>query len=155
MFALLFVLFVVVPIVELYVIVQVAQGIGVLNTLGLLILVSAAGAWLVKRAGMGVLARIRRQVEQGSVPNNALIDGVLVLVAGVLLLVPGFVTDVMGLALVTPPVRIAIRQMLVRRFRGRTDVIRATYRGRIYDASGYDASGYETGESGPREIDRP
>ncbi len=117
--ALLAVIFIVVPIVELAVIIQVGQSLGVLNTIALLILVSAAGAWLVKREGLSVWRRFQRQVESGVVPARELADGVMILFAGALLMTPGFVTDILGLLLLTPPVRAAIRA---------TTLARLTYR---------------------------
>lgn len=112
----LIVVFLVVPIIELVVIVQVGQVIGVWYTIALLIAVSVAGAWLVKREGLGVIRRFRRQLEAGSLPGRELVDGVLILFAGALLLTPGFLTDVFGLLLLTPPVRSVIRATLLRRF---------------------------------------
>ena len=110
---------IVVPIVEIAVAVQVAHHLGVVNTLGLLLLFSLVGAWLAKQAGFGVLARMRDQVERGVLPGNELIDGVLVFAAGILLLVPGFVTGVIGLVLLLPPVRVAVRGIVKRNLRGR------------------------------------
>ncbi len=107
--------FVVVPIVELAVIIQVGQSIGVLNTIGLLILVGAVGAWLAKREGLAVYRRFRRQVEAGVVPGREIADGFMVLMAGALLLTPGFVTDILGLLLLLPPVRAAIRASALHR----------------------------------------
>jgi len=118
-FAVLVLLFVVYPIVEVAVAIQVAQHIGVGNTLALLLLFSIGGAWLAKRAGFGVLARMRNQVDQGILPGNEIIDGVLVLAAGILLFVPGFVTGILGLVLLLPPVRVAVRGGIKRSLRGR------------------------------------
>lgn len=115
-------LFLVVPIVELYLIVQVASGIGVLETLGLLILVSMVGAWLVRAQGLGVLARVQGQLAQGNVPGTELVDGLLVLFAGALMLTPGFMTDALGLLLLIPPTRAIIRTVLVHRYRNRVEV---------------------------------
>jgi UPF0716 protein FxsA len=109
----------VVPIAELYVIVQVAGGIGVLETIVLLIAVSLAGAWLVKWQGIVTLARFQRRVMSGQVPTAELVDGILVICAGALLLTPGFLTDLTGLALLLPPVRAVVRAGVVRRFRAR------------------------------------
>src|SRR5207244_12862835 len=97
-------LLIVVPIVEIAVAIQVAHHIGGPDTILLLLGLSLGGVWLAKRAGFGVLARMREQVERGVLPGNELIDGVLVFVAGVLLLIPGFVTGVIGLVLLLPPV---------------------------------------------------
>jgi UPF0716 protein FxsA len=109
-------LFIVVPLVELAVIVQVGSWLGVVDTLGLLILISVLGAWLVKRQGVGLVRRVQADLAAGRVPGSALVDGALLLVAGVLLLVPGFVTDAFGLLLLLPPVRAGIRTWLRRRW---------------------------------------
>jgi UPF0716 protein FxsA len=118
-------LFIVVPLIEIAVIIQVGQWLGVVNTIGLLLLVSVVGAWLVKRQGLGVLRRIRDQQQAGQVPAAAVFDGALILVAGALLLFPGFVTDAMGLLLLLPPVRTGVRALLRRRFTRRVQVVRS------------------------------
>jgi UPF0716 protein FxsA len=113
----LFALFIVVPIVEIYVAIQVGHAIGALNTIGLLVLFSICGAWLAKHEGLYVLTRLREQVNARRMPTNELVDGALVLLGGLLLLVPGFVTDACGLVLLFPPTRIGARSLLKRRFR--------------------------------------
>lgn len=113
-------IFLVVPLVELVFIIQVGQVIGPWYTVALLLAVSVAGAWLVKREGLSVIRRFRRQLEAGSIPGRELVDGVLILFAGALLLTPGFLTDAFGLLLLTPPVRAVIRAGLLRRFAIRT-----------------------------------
>jgi UPF0716 protein FxsA len=107
--ALLAVLFIILPIIELAVIIQVGQSIGVVNTIAALLIVSFVGAWLVKREGMGVWKRFHQQVQTGVVPGREIADGVLIMVAGALLISPGFVTDICGILLLLPPVRAAIR----------------------------------------------
>jgi UPF0716 protein FxsA len=102
-------LFILVPIAELYVIIQVGHVLGVVNTLALLVLISFAGAWLMKREGLNTWRRAQRQVDAGVVPGRALVDGALILLAGALLLAPGFITDALGLLLLLPPVRAAVR----------------------------------------------
>lgn len=116
MAALLALVFLVVPLAELAVILQVGQWLGVANTLLLLVLISVAGAWMAKREGLGVLRRIRQQLELGRVPGAELVDGFLVLFAGALLLTPGFLTDCLALLLLMPPVRAVVRRTLRRRF---------------------------------------
>ena len=118
----LFLLFLVVPFVELFVILQVGQAVGALNTIGLLILVSVVGAWLVKREGLGVVRRVQERVERGAVPGRELVDGVLILFAGALLLTPGFVTDLVAILLLLPPVRAAVRSSATRYLRRRADI---------------------------------
>jgi UPF0716 protein FxsA len=117
--ALLFLLFVVVPFAELYVILQVGHAIGALPTIALLIVMSVLGAALVKREGLGVLRRAQQRIDQGEVPGRELVDGVLILFAGALLLTPGFLTDVVGVLLLLPPVRLALRATAIRALRNR------------------------------------
>ena len=121
----LFVLFVVVPLVELYVMIQVGQEIGALWTIALLVAVSIVGAWLAKREGLGVWRRMRAEISAGQVPTAHLVDGVLVLFAGALLLAPGFITDVLGLLLLLPPTRALVRRALHRAIVGRIETARA------------------------------
>ena len=102
-------LFVVVPFVELFILIRVGQEVGAVPTILTLIAVSVLGAWLVKREGLGVLRRARARVDAGEVPGVELVDGVLILFAGALLLTPGFLTDVVGILLLVPPVRAALR----------------------------------------------
>lgn len=119
----LFLVFLVLPIAELAVILQVGQLIGPWYTILLLVAVSVAGSWLVKREGLGVIRQVRRQLEAGVLPGKELVDGVLILFAGALLLTPGFLTDFTALLLLLPPVRAVIRASLMRRF-----AIRVRYR---------------------------
>lgn len=114
---LLAVLFLVVPLVELYVIIQVGQAIGALNTVGILLLDSLIGAWLMKREGLAVVRRLQTKIDHGEVPGSELVDAFLILFGGALMLTPGFVTDIIGMALLLPPVRIVVRRVLARRFK--------------------------------------
>lgn len=113
MLVVLAIVFLVVPIVELYVIVQVAQGVGVLNTLGLLVVVGVVGAWLVKREGLGVLRRIQAALDRRQLPHRELVDGALILFAGALMLTPGFVSDCLALLLLAPPTRAVARRAVL------------------------------------------
>lgn len=124
MVGVLVVLFLVVPLAELYVIIQVGQAFGALNTIALLIIISAAGAWLVKREGMSVWARFQRSVQAGSVPGREIADGVMILFAGALLMTPGFLTDVLAMALLVPPVRAVIRGALMKQAEKRARIFR-------------------------------
>ena len=116
MAALLFLLFVVVPIVEISVFVWVAAMIGVLPALAALLGLSLLGVWLVKREGVGVLRRMQSTVNRGEVPTAEMVDGALLAGAGLLCVVPGFVTGVVGLLLVVPPVRALVRGRLLARW---------------------------------------
>ncbi len=94
---------------EILVVIKVAAVIGFPATLLLLIAFSAVGEWIVKREGVSVLRRIREGLREGRVPTTEVVDGALIVVAGALLLPPGFVTGVIGLLLVIPPVRTLVR----------------------------------------------
>ncbi len=116
MAAVLVLLFLVVPLVELYLIIQVGGAIGALNTVILLVVMGVAGGWLMKREGLGALQRVQAQLGQGRVPGTEVVDGFLILFGGALMLTPGFLTDVLGLSLLVPPVRALVRRTLARRF---------------------------------------
>ena len=118
------IIFLLVPLAELYVIIQVGQAFGALNTIALLIIISATGAWLVKREGMSVWRRFQTQVESGQVPGREIADGVMILFAGALLMSPGFLTDVLGIALLLPPVRAVVRTAVMRRAERRAGIYR-------------------------------
>ncbi len=120
---LLVILFIGVPFAELYVLIQVGRAIGVFNTLGLLLLVSIVGAWLAKREGLGVIRRMQAALEAGRVPGTELVDGFLILLAAALMLTPGFLTDIVAIFLLLPPVRAAVRRALRRRFARRIEIL--------------------------------
>jgi UPF0716 protein FxsA len=115
-FVLLVVAFFVVPIVELALIIKIGAAIGVLNTIGLLVLSSVVGGWLMKREGLGVVRRMQLAVAQGRVPGKELVDAFLILFGGALMVAPGFLTDGLGMLLLLPPVRAVVRRILRRRF---------------------------------------
>jgi len=120
---LLVILFVGVPFAELYVLIQVGHVIGVLNTLGLLLLVSIVGAWLAKREGIGVIRRMQAALNAGRVPGTEILDGFLILLAAALMLTPGFLTDIVAIFLLLPPVRALVRRTLRRSFARRIEIL--------------------------------
>lgn len=103
---------IVVPLVELYVLLQVGQVIGALWTVAVLVVVSLLGAALLRREGPRTWRAFRAAVQGGRVPAREVTDGGLVLLGGALLLTPGFVTDVVGLLLILPPTRALLRRWL-------------------------------------------
>ena len=105
MFLRLFLLFTVIPVIELAILIRVGTAIGVLNTIAVVLVTGAAGAYLARSQGFGILAQIRLRMDQGSFPASELIDGVLVLAAGIVLITPGLVTDIAGFLLLIPPTR--------------------------------------------------
>ncbi|MEA2271241.1 MAG: protein FxsA [Solirubrobacteraceae bacterium] len=115
MLPLLLLLFIVVPIVELYVILQVGQAIGTLPTIALLIADSVLGSVLMRSQGRAAWRRFNTALAERRLPHREVIDGVLVIFGGALLLTPGFVTDLFGIALLLPPTRAVVRGVLARR----------------------------------------
>ena len=110
---LLVVIFLLVPVVEIYVIIQVGQIIGPFPTLALLIIESLIGAWLLKREGRVAWVSLQRAVASGRLPGQELVDAGLVLVGGTLLLAPGFITDVVGFFFILPWTRPLTRRLLL------------------------------------------
>lgn len=110
-----FLLFVGMPILEIYVILQVGEAIGVLPTIALLIVDSLVGAWLMRSQGRLVWRRFTQALEAGRPPAREVLDGALVIVGGALGLAPGFVTDAIGLFLIAPPTRAIVRRAIVAR----------------------------------------
>ena len=118
-------LFVVVPLAELFVIIQVGQAIGVWWTIGILIADSILGSVLMRSQGRTAWRRFNEAIRAGRVPAREVVDGTLVIFGGALLLTPGFLTDVLGLVLLIPPTRAIVRAILLRRFTHRL-VVSAT-----------------------------
>jgi UPF0716 protein FxsA len=112
---LLVLLFIVVPIAELYVIIKVGELIGVLPTLALLLADALLGSLLLRHHGRGAWRRFNEAIASRRFPGREVADGVLIVIGGTLLLTPGFITDVVGLFLLIPPTR-AIARALLRRF---------------------------------------
>ena len=112
-------LFIVVPLVELYVIIQIGQAIGLIPTLFLLVLDSVVGAALLRSQGRAAWIRFNRALTEGRMPAKEVLDGVLIIFGGALLLTPGFLTDVFGLILLVPPTRAIVRGLMRRMAIGR------------------------------------
>lgn len=146
------VLFLLVPIAELAVIVTVAGQVGVIETLALLVLVSVVGAWLVKREGLGVMRRLSETIGRGELPHRELVDGFLVLLAGVLFLTPGFLTDLVAILLLLPPVRAAVRAPATRALRRRVPRGNGWGHGRWGTGGAHDVDRHDAAAGGP---DRP
>lgn len=119
----LIVLFIVVPIAELYVIVQVGQAIGIWPTLALLLVDALLGSFLLKHQGQGAWRRFNEALAQRRFPGREVVDGLLIVVGGTLLLAPGFLTDIVGLLLLIPPTRAIVRGLLKRFTIGRFLVV--------------------------------
>jgi UPF0716 protein FxsA len=116
---LLVVLFIVVPIAELAVLIQIGQLIGVWWTIALLVADAILGSLLARSQGRLAWRRFNEALQAGRMPAREVMDGALVLFGGALLLTPGFLSDILGLLLLLPPTRALVRAVLVRRFAGR------------------------------------
>ena len=135
-----------VPVVELFVLIWVGTEIGALNTIALLIAVSVVGVWVVKLAGLGLVRRMQTQMAQGVTPSDEIVEGLLLLLAGVLLLIPGFLTDIVAVVLILPPVR----SHLARRWRRQLTVRVARYGGPGSSSRGGTGPVYDVGS---RDLD--
>jgi UPF0716 protein FxsA len=119
----LIVLFIVVPIAELYVIIQVGEAIGLWPTLALLLADALLGSFLLKHQGRGAWRRFNEALAQRRFPGKEVVDGLLIVIGGTLLLAPGFLTDIVGLLLLIPPTRAIVRRLLRRFTVGRFMVV--------------------------------
>ena len=102
MFFKLFLLFTLIPVIELSLLIEIGSYIGILNTVIIVILTALVGAYMVRMEGMGVMYRIQKNMQEGQFPAEEMISGAMILVAGALLLTPGFFTDIIGFLMVIP-----------------------------------------------------
>lgn len=116
MFLRLLTLFIVLPIVELALLIQVGQAIGLWWTLAIVVATGFLGAALARRQGLRTWLAIQSELHQGQVPAGALVDGLLILIGGIVLLTPGLLTDLAGFALLVPTTRNGLKAGLRRRF---------------------------------------
>jgi UPF0716 protein FxsA len=160
---LLLILFIGLPIAELYVIIQVGQWIGILPTLAILVLDGFLGAALARSQGRAAWARFNQALAEGRVPARETFDGAMIIVGGAFLLAPGFITDAIGLLLLLPPTRALLRGAIARMAKRRTTfawtVAGGPRRGpasRGPAPGGYDYEGSAREVTDPPEqLDRP
>lgn len=122
---------VLVPIAELWVILRVGAELGILPTIASLIIISAAGTALVKHEGLKVWRELTGAITRGEEPSRQIVHGACLLASGVLLLSPGFVTDIVGIVLMLPPVRSLVAAGVARRVRSGVTVVNSTRSGPI------------------------
>ncbi|MDT7538933.1 MAG: protein FxsA [Actinomycetota bacterium] len=122
-------LFIVVQIIEIWLLIKVGQAIGGWQTLLLLVIDSLLGAWLLRREGRRTWRAFRLALDERRVPAREVADGVLVIIGGTLLLTPGFLSDVVGVLCLLPPTRAAIRPVLTRLLTRRLGMVGAVARG--------------------------
>ncbi len=117
----LFLIFLVVPLVELAILIKVGQVIGLLNTVLLVVLTALLGAFFARTQGVVILYRIKFELSRGRPPGDALLEGLLILVAGLVLLTPGLLTDISGFLLLAPPTRKLAREWIKRIIKRKID----------------------------------
>ena len=116
------IIFMLVPIIEMWILIEVGGLIGALPTIALVVLTATLGLSLLKRQGLSTLMRARRKMDEGSIPASELVSGVMIAVGGALLLTPGFVTDAIGFALLIPRTRQWFLLKLVDRYRDKITI---------------------------------
>lgn len=119
MFFKLFLLFTIIPVIELTLLIKIGTLIGTLNTVMLVIFTAVVGAYLVRMEGLGVIYRFQQNMQEGRFPGEEILDGAMILVAGALLVTPGVATDIIGFLLVFPSsrrlIKISLRRYIERR----------------------------------------
>ncbi len=105
-------LFILVPIAELYILLEIGRRIGVYLTIGIVIVTGIAGAYLVKHQGFNVLYKIKNQMNEGILPTDSLLEGLLILIGGIFLATPGIITDIIGFLLIIPQSRSIVFEYL-------------------------------------------
>ncbi len=145
-------LFIVVPIVELWVIIEVGGLIGVGPTIALLLLDSILGALLLRHQGLGAWRRFNEAIAERRFPGREVADGLLVVVGATLLLTPGFITDIAGLLLLIPPTRAILRRLLKATV-GRRFVVMGGPAGAAYGAASAGSRAYGYARRGSASDD--
>ncbi len=141
MFRSLFLLFLVVPLVEIYLLIKVGNVIGALPTVALVVFTAVLGAVLLRWQGISTLGRVQQALLRGELPAVEILEGAVLLVVGALLLTPGFFTDTLGFAALVPRVRRALVHALLRRLQARVFPFPP------------DDDGPPSGPRGPRVLD--
>jgi UPF0716 protein FxsA len=116
-------LFILVPLIEVALLIQIGDWMGVLPTIGLVIFTGVVGAALARREGLRTWRAIQAELAAGRLPGDRMVDGLLILLAGAVLVTPGVLTDTIGFLLLVPPVRARVRTWLKERFRLRYRVV--------------------------------
>jgi UPF0716 protein FxsA len=123
MFARLLLLFIGVPVIELLLFMFLGSKIGIAPTLLIIIITGALGAYLTKSQGLKALNKYREATSQGHLPHEAVLEGLMILVAGAVLLTPGFLTDAIGFSLLVPSIRAAVRGVLAAYLKGKVTIV--------------------------------
>ncbi len=112
--------FIVIPIIEMFVLIEVGGLIGAIPTIALVVLTATAGVWLLRLEGVATMRRVQEKLSRGELPETEVLEGAMLLVGGALLLTPGFITDALGFVCLVPPLRRPVARWLL----GRVSLIR-------------------------------
>ncbi|AZG74906.1 FxsA family protein [Shewanella livingstonensis] len=148
MFFILLLIFVLVPVIELNVLIEVASSIGSWTTVGLVLFTAVVGVSLVRSQGLSTLMSVQQKLARGEAPGQEIVEGMMLAAAGVLLLIPGFVTDFIGLILLTPFTRAPIAAFLYKRMQ-----LRVVANGGF--KAGFGGGQSPFGQSGPFAGQKP
>jgi len=118
----LLILFIAIPIAEIATFIQVGDIIGLWFTIAVIILTAIVGSMLVRKQGLEVLSKFKTNVESGDIPLEPAIHGMFLLVAGLLLITPGFLTDIIGFALLVPPLRSILGHMVWEKIKNSSNI---------------------------------
>ncbi len=116
MFKILFALFLIIPLLEIAILIEIGKVVGAGYTILLVIGTAALGAALLRQQGVSTLVRVQQQLDQGHLPATELLEGLILLIAGALLLTPGFFTDIIGFAMLVPALRLRFVQHILKNF---------------------------------------
>ncbi len=122
-------LFTILPLLELWLLLVIGSNLGIGFTIGLVLVTGVIGGWLARREGLGVIKKIKSELEQAHIPKNPLLDALLVLVGAAFLLTPGLITDTLGFSLLIAPFRNVIREQLKKYFKNKIDIKLSTHPG--------------------------
>ena len=115
LFSTLLLLFTVIPLIELSILIAIGTQLGPINTIILVVITAITGAWLARSQGISALWNIRNAISEGKMPAEELLDGLMILVAGVFLITPGILTDITGILLLIPQVRVIVKNLIKKR----------------------------------------
>ena len=115
-----FLIFIIIPIIEIIIFITVGSNIGILNTIAIILLTAIVGIFFVRRQGLNLLFNAQRNMSQGIFPTQEIKGGVFLLVSGLLLITPGFFTDCLGFAMFLKPVQDFVSRQASNYFRSRT-----------------------------------
>ncbi len=108
----LLIIFIIIPLVELYLLIEIGTLIGTLSTIAIIVFTGIIGAFLARRQGFGVIYQIQNELSNGNLPASQFVDGLIILLAGAVLLTPGILTDILGFLCLIPYTRKVIKKIL-------------------------------------------